>query len=116
MARSHAARPIRYHEQFRQDLRARADWLARHRPPQQLANFERALTGFIGRVSAFPGAAEETAKRGTISYRVRLLAGPLPYLVWYSYDEADADGPVSVLMLLHELQDRERFDVSRFDD
>ncbi|MGH2499287.1 MAG: hypothetical protein ACRDF0_04240 [Candidatus Limnocylindria bacterium] len=45
---------------------------------------------------------------------MRPLGDPLPYLVWYSYDTADPNGPLSLLMLLHEAQDRERFDPSEF--
>lgn len=103
-------RRIRYHDRFRQDLRERAAWLRRNRPPQQLANLQEAVRTFVRRAIEFPGAAAEVKRRGTTSYRVRLLGEPLPYLVYYSYDEADEDGPVSLLMLLHEAQDRERFD------
>jgi plasmid stabilization system protein ParE len=110
------ARAVRYHEQFLQDLDERVRWLARHRPPEQRDNVQRELRSFITRVTAFPGVGEEVEKLGTTSYRVRLLGDPLPYLVWYSYDEDDPDGAVSLLMLLHEAQDRARFDPRRFDD
>lgn len=110
------ARAIRYHEQFRQDLGERARWLARHRPPEQRLDLRREMRSFIKRVTGFPGLGEEVEKRGSISYRVRLLGEPLPYLVWYSYDEDDPDGAVSLLMLLHESQDRARFDPRRFDE
>lgn len=77
---------------------------------------QRELRSFITRVTAFPGLGEEVERCGTISYRVRLLGEPLPYLVWYSYDDADPQGAVSLLMLLHEAQDRSRFDARDFDD
>lgn len=89
-------------------------WLRRHRSGEQIANLRQALRTFLGRVTAFPAAAQEVEECGTICYRVRLLGEPLPYLVYYSYDDADDNGPVSLLMLLHESQDRERFDPSRF--
>ncbi len=38
------------------------------------------------------------------------LSARLPYLVWYFYDGADSDGPISLVLLLHERQDRARFD------
>jgi plasmid stabilization system protein ParE len=110
------ARSIRYHRQFRQDLQDRARWLARNRPAPQLANLQQVLTAFVQRVTVFPAIGEEVEKRGTVSYRVRLLGDPLPYVVWYSFDESDPDGAVSLLMLLHEAQDRARFDPNRFDD
>ncbi len=110
------ARSIRYHERFRQDIEERVRWLARNRPPDQRDKLRRELRTFITRVTAFPGLGDEVERLGTVSYRVRLLGAPLPYLVWYSYDEDDADGAVSLLMLLHEAQDRARFDPGRFED
>lgn len=77
---------------------------------------QRELRSFITRVTAFPGLGEEVERRGTITYRVSLLGEPLPYLVWYSYDGGDPQGAVSLLMLLHEAQDRARFDARHFDD
>jgi hypothetical protein len=76
---------------------------------------QRALRAFVGSVRRYPGIGVEVERRGTTSYRVRPLARPLPYLVWYCYDTADATGSVSLLMLLHEAQDRERFDPEGFD-
>lgn len=110
------ARAIRYHQQFRQDIQHRARWLRRNRPVQQAANLQRALARFVQRVTAFPAVGEEVEKRGTLSYRVRPLGDPLPYLVWYAFDESNPDGPVSLLMLLHEVQDRARFDPSDFEE
>lgn len=110
------SRSIRYHRQFLKDLDERVRWLARNRPATQRENLQRELRSFVGRVIAFPGLGEQVAKVGSVSYRVRLLGDPLPYLVWYSYDEADQGGAVSVLMLLHEAQDRARFDPSRFEE
>jgi plasmid stabilization system protein ParE len=110
------ARSLRYHRQFRQDLQGRARWLKRNRPPEQLTSLQQAVNTFVHRVTAFPALGTEVEKRGTISYRVRLLGEPLPYVVWWSFDEGDPDGPVSLLMLLHEAQDRARFDPNRFVD
>lgn len=110
------ARSIRYHRQFRQDLEDRARWLKRNRSPQQLTNLQQAVAAFVVRVCAFPGVGQEVERRGTVSYRVRLLGDPLPYLVWYSFDESAPKGRVSLLMLLHEAQDRTQFDSSRFDE
>lgn len=109
------ARGFRYHDQFRQDLRERVVWLRRNRPPQQIVNLRQALATFVASATAFPGRASELERRGTVSYRVSLLGSPLPYLVYYSFDEADDDGPISLLMLLHEAQDRDRFDPSHFE-
>lgn len=109
------ARRTRYHSQFRQDLADRVRWLQRNRPPEQRANLARALRAFAERVADFPAIGHEVEQRGTVSVRVRAIGGPLPYLVWYSYDTADEGGPVTLLMLMHEAQDRERFDPGRFE-
>jgi len=109
------ARRVRYHEQFATDLGQRVRWLQKNRPPEQRANLAQALASFTERVAAYPGIGLEIERRGTVSYRIRPIADPLPYTVWYSFDTADDDGAVSLLMLLHYAQDRERFDPSRFE-
>ena len=110
------ARRVRYHTQFAADLAQRVRWLQKNRPPEQRTNLAQALAIFKERVAAFPGLGQEVELRGTVSYRVRPLGDPLPYFVWYAYDAADESGVVSLLMLLHQAQDRERFDPSRFED
>lgn len=108
-------RRLRYHAQFAADLAQRVRWLQKHRPPEQRRNLAQALAAFKERVAAFPGLGHEVERRGMVTYRVRPIGDPLPYLVWYSYDAADENGVVSLLMLLHEAQDRERFDPDRFE-
>ncbi len=110
------ARAVRYDERFLQDLRDRVRWLERNRPPEQREHLQQGLERFVREVALFPALVEEVRRRGAISYRVSALARPLPYLVYYSYDEADADGPITLLLLLHEAQDRARFDPSQFED
>ena len=109
------ARRARYHEHFRTDLVERVRWLQNNRPPEQRTNLALALASFKKRAATFAGLGHEVARRGTVSYCVRALGGPLPYLVWYSYDTADEDGVISLLMLLHEAQDRARFDPAHFE-
>ncbi len=91
------------------------DWLRANRPPQQRANLRSALAAFARRVGANPSVGEEIERRGTRSYRVFPIGGPLPYLVWYYFDVTDASGPVWLAMLLHESQDRERFSPRSFE-
>lgn len=109
------ARRVRYHAQFAEDLATRVIWLQAHRPPEQRLNLARALALFVERVIAFPGLGLEMHRRGAMSYRVRPIADPMPYYVWYSYDTASVNGVIALLMLLHESQDREDFDPSGFD-
>jgi plasmid stabilization system protein ParE len=110
------ARGVRYHIRFAADLAKRVRWLQKDRPPEQRTSLAHALETFRERVSAFPGLGQELHARGTISYRVRPLGDPLPYWVWYAYDSADENGVVSLLMLMHHAQDRERFDPGQFED
>ena len=109
------ARRVRYHEAFRKDLAVQVRWLAAHRAPGQRQTLRVALQAFVRRIAARPGIGAEIELRGTCSYRVFPIGGALPYLVWYLHDVADTNAPVSLLMLLHEMQDRERFDAGDFD-
>ena len=109
------ARRVRIEENFRRDVAARVRWLAEHRPPSERANLRAALMVFGQRVALHPGIGAEIERRGPSSYRLFTIGRHLPYLVWYTYDVEDLTGPVSLLMLLHEAQDRERFDADRFD-
>ncbi len=110
------ARGIRYHARFLETLANQLQWLERHRPPEQRDNLRRALAVLEERVATFPGLAQEVRRRGPISYRVRLVEESLPYIVYYSFDSTDDTADVRLLMLLHERQDRARFDPSRFGD
>ncbi len=83
--------------------------------PEQRANLRAGLAAFRRRVARNPGIGAEIERRGAHSYRVFTIGRGLPYLVWYVYDVADPSGPVSLLMLLHEAQDRQQFDESEFD-
>lgn len=82
---------------------------------EQRANLRAGLAAFRRRIATHPGIGAEIERRGAHSYRVFTIGRGLPYLVWYVYDVADAGGPVSLLMLLHEAQDRQRFDERDFD-
>lgn len=110
-----ARRSLRYHQRFVADLAARVGWLRRHRPPEQRRNLREALGRFRERVAAYPALGREIERRRGVAYCVRPIGHRLPYLVWYAYDTDDPDGPVSLLMLMHEAQDRERFDPEVFE-
>ena len=108
-------RRVRYHDAFRRDLGARAHWLAAHRRLEERQALRVAVGAFVRRVAMHPGLGVEVDQRGAQSYRVVPIGGRLPYLVWYGYDIVDERGPVSLLMLLHDLQDRERFDPTSYE-
>jgi plasmid stabilization system protein ParE len=109
------ARPVRYHQTFEQDVAAQLSWLRRHRAPSDRNRLSAALTLFTRRVGAHPAVGHEIERHGVDSYRVFHLGAGLPYLVWYAYSLEDGRGPVRLMRLLHESQDRERFDARDFD-
>ena len=82
---------------------------------EQRANLRAGLAAFRRRFAKHPGIGVEVERRGAHSYRVFTIGRGLPYLIWYVYDAEDPNGPVSLLMLLHEAQDRQRFDEGDFD-
>jgi hypothetical protein len=43
------------------------------------------------------------------------LGGGLPYRIWYGYAPGAKSGVIALLMLLHDSQDRERFDPTEFE-
>ena len=108
-------RPVRFHRSFLRDIAGNIRWLLTHRAPEERARLRAALASFNARIGAHPALGEEFERRGSRSYRVFPLGGSLPYLVWYYYDAAHEDGPVWLVMLMHEAQDRERFDPDRFE-
>jgi plasmid stabilization system protein ParE len=108
-------RRVRYDERFAKDLASCVRWLARNRSPEQLTNLRAALVAFTARIATHPLIGHEVERRGAHSYRVFPIGGHLPYLVWYMCDTDDDRAPVSLLMLMHESQDRERFSPEEFD-
>lgn len=107
-------REVRYHTSFGRDLAERLRWLGLVRPAEHRANLRRALVAFKEQLADFPVLGEEVERRGSRTYRRFTIGRPLPYIVWYYYDLADEQAPVWLLMLMHERQDRERFDPDAF--
>lgn len=81
-----------------------------NRPRAEVAALHAALRSFRRRVAAHPAVGKEVERHGTVSWRVFPLSTRLPYLVWYFYDETDVRAPVSLVLLVHEAQDRATFD------
>lgn len=101
-------------------------WLTTHRTTDDAARLLAALGRMRATFGRFPGIGEavvaqtRTARRGAsrsgsaMSVRV-LRLGRLPYLVWYGFDPELTIGPVWLLALMHEKQDRARFGPTLFD-
>lgn len=108
-------RQVRYRARFRSDLAAQLTYLRRNRPPVERERLREAIGRFGRIVAGTPGIGEPFEMRGTTSYRVFPLTARLPYLVLYSYDTASPAAVVWLEMLVHESQDRERFDPAPWD-
>lgn len=69
---------------------------------RDLAEVEKVL-------SVFPGIGREIERRGSqIIRRIPLRAAP--FNLWYEYDEAELDGPVTLVRLFHVRQRQPRLD------
>lgn len=79
------------------ERRARADWIVRLR--DELAEFEVSI-------SAFPHMGRERDRNGTRVLR-KMGLPRAPFSVWYAYDEATPDTPLTFLSFFHDRQ-RER--------
>lgn len=75
----------------------RTEWIVRLR--EELAEFESTI-------STFPHMGRERDRDGTRVLR-KMGLPKAPYYVWYACDEAEPDGPVTLLSFFHDRQ-RER--------
>lgn len=109
------ARRVGKSARFIRDVDEQIRWLERHRPFDDIVRFRAAIDAFARRVGASPGVGEEVLATAARSYRVFRLGAGLPYRVWYHYAPGTKNGIVALLMLLHDSQDRERFDPAEFE-
>lgn len=89
-------------------------WLTVHRTTADATRLLAALARMRVTLGRFPGIGEAVVERANLSVRV-LGLGRLPYLVWYGFEPDMRSGPVWLLALMHEKQDRARFDPALFD-
>lgn len=105
------SRRVRRHPYFRSQLGVTVRWLAAYRSKGEIARLRSVLRTITLRLASFPALGQELEEYAGRSIRVIRL-GRLPYLLWYTFDPADRDAPVWLLFLMHEKQDRGRFDPS----
>ena len=103
-------RRVRDLDTFTRSVGEQIRWLEGHRPLDDASRFRDAIEAFIRRIAASPGIGHELERVEARSLRVFALGAGLPYRVWYRYSPDDRDGEVKLLLLLHDSQDRERFD------
>jgi plasmid stabilization system protein ParE len=97
------SRRVRYHEDFRADLRSHVRWVRRERGSDYLARFRRGLEEAVRLVGESPEAGTIEDRRGSAVLR-RLLLRDLPYVVWYIVE--DGHDEVWLVRLFHARQDR----------
>ena len=98
-------RRVRFHADFRADLRAQLGWLREHRDREWIDRLRVALDEGSALLESFPDIGTIEARDGTVVLR-RLLLGKLPYALWYCRDTADPGADVWLLRLFHAAQDR----------
>jgi len=108
-------RRVRDRDTFTRTVGEQLRWLERNRTMNDRTRFSVAIESFIRRIAANPGIGHELARAETRSLRVFALGAGLPYRVWYRYSPDDRDGDIELLLLLHDSQDRERFDPTEFE-
>jgi len=107
-------RSVLFDPAFRTSLRETLRWIAAHRPGLEVERLRAEVDRLTAHLGSFPRLGREVEVRGRSSVRVIPLRR-LPYLVWYTFRPSARQGPVRLLLLLHEKQDRDRFDASLFE-
>ncbi len=98
-------RRIRYTAAFLDAVAAQNKWLKKNRTKRDRQRLRSALARFRQTMAANPHIGFESEKVGSFTVRAFPISG-LPFLVWYSFDEADPKAAILFLMLWHESQDR----------
>lgn len=101
-------RRVRRDVAFGAAVRETAQWLVSHRSVEDIERLRRELERVETRLGSYPRLGREVEVRHGWSVRVIRL-GALPYLIWYSFDASDPRGPIWLLLLMHEKQDRDEF-------
>jgi plasmid stabilization system protein ParE len=98
-------RNVRFHADFRGDLRAHLKWLSEHRDPGWVERLRVELDEATSLLSSFPDMGTIEGVHGAVTLR-RLFFPKLPYLVLYTRDTRDPKGDIWILRLFHAKQER----------
>lgn len=99
-------RSIQRSVQFDAAVAAQLAYLISQGRPELIDPLERAIDALGALIADFPQLYPERDRKGSWVLRRARLA-PLPFYVWYAYDEAQAQGPVTLIGFFHARQ-RER--------
>ena len=92
-------RRVRYHGDFRADLRAQLEWLVANRPVAWIDGLKTAIDEAAELLSSFPSVGTIEATEGDMAVR-RLILRKVPYVV------CDTAHPDADVWLFHARQDR----------
>lgn len=100
------ARAVRRSAAFDAAVAAQLAYLADHGRVEWIARLRDELAEFQAGVSTFPLMGRERDRDGTRVLR-KLGLPKAPFSVWYAYDEAAPDAPITLIDFFHDRQ-RER--------
>lgn len=99
-------RPIQRSVRFDAAVAAQLAYLVSRGRSDWIDPLERAIDGLGALIADFPQLHREHDRKGSWVLRRALLV-PLPFYVWYTYDEAQPQGPLTLIGFFHTRQ-RER--------
>ena len=100
------ARTVRRSAAFDAAVAAQLAYLADHGRAEWIARLRDELAQFDTGISTFPQMGRERDRDGTRVLR-KMGLPKAPFSVWYAYDEAAPDTPITLLGFFHDRQ-RER--------
>jgi len=98
--------------EFIDDVFGRVEWLAQHRPEDQLDHFLAALAMVREQVARAPLRGAPVRQNDRYMLRSRLFPRPLPYLVHYAHPKAEPISEIHLVRLYGSGQDRPEIEMS----
>lgn len=101
------AHRIRYHADFRRDLRIHLAWLKENADPSWIEQIQSDIREARKLIAKFPDIGTIEARRGSFLLRRYILA-TAPCVLWFVRDTAAARADVWFIRLFHARQKRPR--------
>lgn len=98
--------------EFIADVLGRIEWLAQHRPEEQLDHFLAALAIVRRQVERAPLRGAPLREDERFVLRQRLFPRPLPYLIHYAHRKGGPIAEIHLVRLFGSGQDRPEADMS----
>lgn len=100
--------------EFIADVLGRIEWLAQHRPEEQLDHFLLALALVQRQIERAPRQGAPLRQNERFVLRQRLFPRPLPYLLHYVHRTAEPITEIYLVRLYASGQDRPQVDLSQW--